>query len=286
MLVFNQYSQAQLDLQYNVRHHVPDFLHYLTSWETRSRITEQRRRIIKNVLYGELDREYIDAFPSETANAKTLIFIHGGYWRTFDTSLFYFIADAFGDYGITTVLINYPLAPNASMDQIVVSCHRAMAWLTDNLRKLNGDPEKCYVVGYSAGAHLAAMMGAAAKNHDHLNLADNLCLISGLFDLIPLQLSYLNESLQMDSLIAERNSPVLQAPDPKVTALIAVGTEETEEFRRQSMTLHSRWQGVARSVDLLTIPHLNHFSILDSLTDKNSMLHLAICRLMGLTSLH
>lgn len=285
MLVFNQYTQTELDLQYNIRHHVRDFQHYLTSWETQSRKTEEKRRIIKKVPYGDLDREYIDAFPSETANAKTLIFLHGGYWRTFDTSLFYFIAAAFGDYDITTILINYPLAPHASMDQIVVSCHRAMEWLHRNLRKLNGNPEKSFVVGFSAGAHLAAMMGSSSKSNENSNFAHNMCLISGLFDLIPLQLSYLNESLQMNSLIAERNSPVLHAPDPQIAALIAVGTDETEEFNRQSQTLHSAWKGLARSVNLMAIPHLNHFSILDSLTDKNSMLHTAICRQMGLAGL-
>lgn len=282
MLVFNDYNQAQLDLQYNVRHHVPDFQNYLSKWESQSKETGQKRRIIKNIKYGDFDREYVDVFPADSHDAKTLIFIHGGYWRTFDTSLFYFIAEAFSQYNITTILINYPLTPHASMDLIVASCHRAMEWLHHSLPKFNGDPERCFMVGYSAGAHLAAMLSSSTNNNIGMNFARDLCLISGLFDLIPLQLSYLNESLQMNSAIAERNSPILRTPGPQISALIAVGTDETEEFNRQSRTLYAAWRGTVQSANLMEIPHLNHFSILDSLSDTRSVLHTSIRNRMGI----
>ena len=55
--------------------------------------------------------------------------------------LFHFIAGAFSDYGITTVLINYPLAPHVSMDEIVKSCTGAIKWISKNVESFNGNPD-------------------------------------------------------------------------------------------------------------------------------------------------
>jgi arylformamidase len=281
MLVYKQYTQEQLDLQYNNRHHVPDFERYLNRWEVLSRAVEHkldRRR----KWYGEMEREYIDIFPAAHPNAKSLVFIHGGYWRTFDTSIFYFVADAFAAYGITTALINYPLAPLATIDQIVASCRAAMEWLHDNLRGVNGDPAETCLLGHSAGAHLAAMMNAKSSTEGQGNFAKSMCLVSGLFNLIPIQASVLNESLKMDRTTASRNSPAFLPPSDNKLTTVAFGTDETDEFRAQSQELVSCWSKASRGIELLQIPGLNHFSIMDSIMDATTPLHRAICQMMQL----
>ncbi len=110
MSIYKQYSQEQLDLQYNNRYHVPDFETSLSGWETLSRSAEEKYRVLKDIPYGILQRETLDVFPSPHPHSKTLVFIHGGYWQMFDKSSFHFIGGAFSRYGITTVIINYPLA--------------------------------------------------------------------------------------------------------------------------------------------------------------------------------
>ena len=158
MPVYKQFDQAALNSQYNLRAHVPDFAFYLERCEMLSRETEKEFYSIKDLSYGSLPREKLDIYPSENPSSKTLVFIHGGYWQRFGKADFQFIAKAFQPYGITTVLIQYPLAPEFSMDQMVVSCQRALDWLVHNLSKYNGDPAQIYLAGHSAGAHLAAML--------------------------------------------------------------------------------------------------------------------------------
>jgi len=209
-----------------------------------------------------------------------LVFIHGGYWQMFDKTTFHFIAEAFLLHNITTVLINYPLAPAANMDEIVASCRKAMLWLQQNIAAFNADPQHVYVVGHSAGAHLAAMLIEKewAKKMQHF--IKGICLISGLFDLIPIQLSYVNEVLQMDKEMAIRNSPIQLVSTQPCRLLVAVGTAETEEFKVQGRGLYTNWKGQATSIELLEIPGLNHYSIIDSLVDENKLLHAAIVKLM------
>lgn len=279
MFVYKQYDQEQLDLQYNNRHHVPDFESYLAKWESLSRLAEKKLRVRKEIPYGDLPRETLDVFPAQEANAKMLIFIHGGYWHLFDKSLFYFVADAFGKYGITTILLNYPLAPAVTMDQIVASCRKAVRWVHQHGDEVNGDPDQLYVAGHSAGAHLACMI-LASEAQPGQGMVKGVCAISGLYNLVPIQRSYVNNFLGMDDAMAMRNSPAQRMLQNFCPMILAVGTAETEEFKQQSIAFVSEWGPEFSSMELLALPGLNHFSILDSLSDPEATLHHAICNMM------
>src|SRR4051812_34711153 len=263
MLIYKNYDQEALDRQYNNRLNVPDFATYLDRWEVLSRETEQMFICIKDLQYDELPRERLDVYPSNFPNATTLVFIHGGYWHLFDKASFQFIAKAFQPYGITTVLINYPLAPANTIDQLVSSCRKAIVWLYENLSAFNGNPDAIFVAGHSAGGHLAAML--METNWAQLNiklpvdLVKGTVAISGIFNLIPIQLSYLNKILNLDSEAVTRNSPVCLDQVKPSPLILAVGKEESQEFNDQSAQLYSYRKAAGFSAQLLQMPGQNHF---------------------------
>lgn len=280
MIIYKQYNQEQLDNQYNNRLHVPDFATYLERWDKLSEAARAEHAYIKDLQYGDHPRECLDIFCSNKPAAKVLVFIHGGYWQLFDKTKFHFIAEAFLQYNITTVLINYPLAPAATMDEIVASCSKAMLWLQQNLAAYNVTTNDVYIAGHSAGAHLAAMMICKEANQLQ-NFIKGICLLSGLFNLIPIQLSNKNEVLQMDRKMAIKNSPIELLPAQICPLLIAVGAAETQEFKDQSREFYKHCKNQT-SVELLELPDLNHFSVLDALVDETALLHKAMVKMTGL----
>ena len=279
MIIYKKYDQEQLDLQYNNRFQVPDFKNHLAQWEILSRLAEKKYRVIKDIPYSNKPRECLDVFPSPEKGSKTLVFIHGGYWQKFDKSSFHFIAGAFADYGITTVIINYPLIPAVNMDQVVQSCRKAVDWIYFNIVQWNGDPDQIYIAGHSAGAHLAATLMIVEKQ-SRKTFIKGVCAISGIYNLIPIQLSNINDVLKMDKEAATRNSPAFKEPIELYLLLLAVGGAETTEFLDQSRELNTKWKNKTNSTELMVIPGLNHFSILDSFCDTNSLLHNSMCKLM------
>jgi len=276
--VYRQYSQEQLNDQYNTRLRVPDYADYFERWERLSGQARQQNTILKDISFGEHPKECMDIFPSQLPLSKTIVFIHGGYWHLLDKAMFHFLADHFLKYDVTTVLINYPLAPEALIDEIVLSCQKAIRWLYDNIVQFNGDSSQLYVLGHSAGGHLASMLLVEKE----LKFIKAVISLSGLFRLEPVMLSYHNDAIGMNHDTAIRNSPVLLKPVHDCPVLLSAGTEETEEFKTQSEELYDCWKSKCNNIEMLKVPGENHYSILDAVIDKNSVLQKSIIRLMEL----
>ena len=276
MNVYKHYNQEQLNDQYNTRLHVPDYANYFDRWERISRLTTELNTYLKDIPYGDHPEERLDIFPSKIPHSKTLVFIHGGYWHLFDKAMFHFLAGHFLKYNVTTVLLNYPLAPQSSMDEIVASCRKAIRWLHDNMMRFNGDPSGLFLLGHSAGGHLAYMLLVEAE----AKFVKAAISLSGLFRLEPVMLSYLNDSIGMDRENAIRNSPVFLKPANDCPLLLVTGTDETDEFKAQSEALYKSWKSKNGNIEYLNVPQKNHYSILDAVVDKDSILRAAMIRLM------
>lgn len=287
MIIYKQYTQQDLDKQYNNRAAVPDFAQIVAQWQQQSQAVRQKSAIIADLPYGNHQREQLDIFPAGQSDAPVQVFFHGGYWQAMDKSVFHFIAESFVSQGITTVLVNYPLMPQVTMTQLVDACRRAMAWLYRHLADYDANPDKIYISGHSAGGHIVAMLITTHWPQLDESLPNQLikggCAISGLFNLEPIRLCYLNDVLAMDQAMARQNSPVFLSPAGHSPLIVTVGGLESNEYHAQSQELVDAWQKHPLPITHLPVPNANHFSILDHLTDETKLLRQTILKQMQLT---
>ena len=222
--------------------------------------------------YGNGPRQRLDVFPCGTAGAPTLVFIHGGYWQQNDKEPFAFIGEGLLPAGFNLAVVEYTLAPAARMDAIVAEIRASVAWVADHAKELGGDPGRVFVSGHSAGGHLTAMAMTDAR------VAGGLA-ISGIYDLEPIRLNYLNEKLGLDSAEAQRNSPMLHLPPRSAPLVVAVGLGELPELIRQSSEFATAWQKRGLPGQYLPIVGHDHFSILDELARPEGKLVAALTTL-------
>jgi arylformamidase len=245
MTIYKDYDQQALDSQYNNRARVPEFEQIIQQWEQDSEALRQRVQFQADLAYGPHPRELVDIFPASRPGAPVHAFIHGGYWRSLERRLFHFIVEGFITRDVTYVAVNYPLAPQVTMDDIVASCRQAMIWLYHNITQYNGDPDKIYISGHSAGGHLVAMLMATGWRALAADLPSDLikggCAISGLFNLIPIGLSFVNEDVRLDEAMARRNSPQFLPPACRSPLIVAVGGAESDEYLAQSHDFATKW---------------------------------------------
>jgi len=122
----------------------------------------------KNLAYVEssaLDEQKLDVYsPANlTGKAPVLIHIHGGGWRLGDKKMTDDHGEYFASQGIVFVTLNYRLSPKYKHPAHIEDCAAGVAWVIKNLDKLNGDKNRIYLSGHSAGAHLAALLGTGEK---------------------------------------------------------------------------------------------------------------------------
>ena len=247
-------DRAALDAAYNNGAAVPGSAQIVADWRRRSEIL---RTSSEELRYGSADRNRIDYFEAK-AGAPLLVFIHGGYWQNREKETFGFLAAGPLAHGISVALVGYTLAPEKRLDGIVAEVRAALDFLARPL----------LVSGWSAGGHLTAM----AMHHP--NVRGGLA-ISGIFDLEPVRLCYLNDKLRLDEDEARRNSPILDSSFDK-PLIVAHGTTELPELQRQSGEYARRF-----GHRLLPLAGHNHFTILEELASPGGALTAAVRDLAG-----
>lgn len=253
--------------QYNARASIPDHPYIFTRWVTESAHVRRTTLGLFDLSYGDATGERLDFFPANRRSAPLLVFIHGGWWRSLDKSDFSFIAKPYTQAGLNVALINYTLAPTASIEEITMQQLRALAWLYRSADKYDFDRERITVTGHSAGAHLTAMMMTALfpvlAGDLPVDLVKAAVLMSGLYDLDPVRhADFVNDDLQLTPERVLPLSPAFQPLSHATPFITAVGALESDEFKRQNALPGKVWQ--ANHVADIALPNANHLTICDA----------------------
>ena len=234
-----RYGRERLDNLLNPSHRAPDYEEHVARFAARSAERRTRPGAQLDVAYGDHPRERLDVFtpPGAVAPLPVNIFFHGGYWRSSEKERYSFLADTFIEAGAALVVAEYALVPSVPFDELIRQCRAALAYVYQHAAELGLDPGRIHVSGHSAGGQIVGMLMAGGWQQP-LGLADDVvrggCGISGLYDLEPIRLSYLNDTLGLDRATALRNSPSLLRPSSAAPLIAAVGGLEGEEFLRQN----------------------------------------------------
>lgn len=213
-----------------------------------------------------------------------LLFIHGGYWHSLSSKEFSFVAQGPVSEGVTTVVMNYALCPNVTIDEIVRQSRAVVAWLSDNAEQYGGDSDRIHVSGHSAGGHLTAMLLATdweAEYGKPSDVIEGACSISGLFDLEPFPYTWLQPKLQLTWGQVRRNSPIRHIPDTAPPLILTYGGEEPPEMGRQSEDFLDTWSEAGLEGQYLPQPDDNHFTAIEGFLDPESPLCTAILEQIG-----
>lgn len=282
MLVYRSYDQEQLDKQYNVRAGIPDFKEVFARWAEDSAAFRGSVPVRTDLAFGPENGQSLDYFTCGTPNKPVLLFIHGGYWQSLDKSDFSFVAKPYLKHGVNIAVVNYRLAPSVSMDAIVDDNRAALGWLYRNADALGFNKNRIFVSGHSAGGHLTAAM--VSTDWQALGLPGDLikggCAISGLYDLEPIRLCYLNKVLGLTEDQVARHSPARHLPKNKIPMILTAGGAESDEYHRLQREYAALLQGIGCSVRIAEQRDGHHFDVVDRLGDENTELFKAAVELV------
>ena len=122
---------------------------------------------IEDIPYGPDNLQRLSVYrpgnlpPNVKVTRSTIVFFYGGCWggcRIRNKEAFLFVAEAITSRGYFAILVDYRRHPAVNFPEIIDDARRAVEWVHRNIEQYGGDPQRIFLMGHSAGAHLSAML--------------------------------------------------------------------------------------------------------------------------------
>lgn len=133
----------------------------------------QNARAVRNVQYKHVqgvDSRHLslDIYASRDAKAQpVMVYLHGGGWSRGDKRAVYRKPQFFISQDYVFASVNYRLVPEGKHPNNIEDVVDAIVWIHDNIKSCGGDPDRIFLMGHSAGGHLAALASVYDIRYQH-----------------------------------------------------------------------------------------------------------------------
>ncbi len=130
-------------------------------WRARMAEGQQNAPGGQTMAYGRDGLQVLDYWPAQSQKAPLVVFVHGGGWKrgSKDNATGAAKAEHYHGLGYAFASVDYRLVPDATVEQQAQDVADALAFLRAKAMDLGFDADRIVLMGHSAGAHLAALVG-------------------------------------------------------------------------------------------------------------------------------
>ena len=225
--------------------------------------------------YGALAEQRLDLYTPTNIQASSsrklpvVIFLHGGGWNSGDKNQYRFVGAALAEQGWIGVAVNYRLYPDVKYPAFMDDAALAVKYVHDHAAEWGGDVQQIYLMGHSAGAHIALML-ALDEEFLHAAGGDSHWLrgvigIAGPYDFIPFTFDYMHDLFGPEINYA-KSQPVNYVRADAPPLLLLHGTTDTNVLPRNTIRLTAAMQRVGGNVQTHYYEGVNHTDIIAALS--------------------
>ncbi|KEH20235.1 putative alpha/Beta hydrolase [Medicago truncatula] len=115
-------------------------------------------QIHRSIVYGDKPRNRLDLFlPKNSDGPKPVVaFITGGAWIIGYKAWGSLLGQQLSERDIIVACIDYRNFPQATISDMIDDASQGISFICNNIAEYGGDPNRIYLMGQSAGAHIAA----------------------------------------------------------------------------------------------------------------------------------
>lgn len=247
-----------------------------------------------SIPYGNDPRHKLDVYyPAnfEVDKLPVLCFFHGGGWVAGEREWVGLMAPAVTEMQALLIAPSYRLAPEHPWPACFEDALQAVAWVRREISAFGGDPDRVFVGGHSAGAHLAAMAAVRAdRNSDQQGRTQPIgaCLgISGTYDMrfddpAPGSMeARIQEHLLQDPANADDASPCLELGPDTPPLLLAWGQRDFPRIQKQGKAMAEAAVSAGVEVETLALSGCDHFEAHEACGDPDGEWVTAAKRWLG-----
>jgi len=199
------------------------------------------------------------------AGAPVVVFLHGGSWRHGDRLGYRFVGQRLAAAGALVLVPDYRKAPGHAFPDFMHDAAAAVAWARDNASRLGGDPDRLFLMGHSAGAHIVALLATDGRYLAQAGLrpADlaGVVALAGPYDFLPLTDPELREVFGPEARWPE-SQPVNFVGGDEPPFLLMHGDRDRIVWPRNSERLAARLAAAGSEARYVPIEGVGHIRIL------------------------
>lgn len=219
--------------------------------------------------YGALERQRLDVYrprPADAGSTPIVVFFHGGRWSFGDKSQYRFAAQALTAQGFVAVLPNYRLYPRVRFPEFVADGAAALAWTCRHARELGGPDAPVFVMGHSAGAHIAGLLALEPTYREAAGACTPAGMIglAGPYDFLPLKADDLKDIFGPPERYA-LSQPISYADRPGPPLLLLHGRGDRTVYPKNTRNLAARARAAGTAVETREYRLIGHGGIVVAL---------------------
>lgn len=223
------------------------------------------------IAYGDHPRQRLDVHVPKTPAARrapVVVFFYGGRWQSGSRAGYRFMAEALTSLGVVTVISDYRLHPDVRFPAFVEDGARAVRWTRAHIAEYGGDPESVFVMGHSAGAHIAALLALDSRYLEAVGGSPERLAgwigLAGPYDFLPFTQDYLKDIFGPPEHYP-RSQPINFVDGGAPPTLLLHGTDDDTVLPKNTVHLAAALERAGVPVTMKLVPGKGHVSLLATL---------------------
>ena len=203
--------------------------------------------------------------PHAAANAPTIVFFYGGSWTQGHRRWYRYIGEALASHGIVAVIPGYRKFPAVRFPAFMSDAAKAVKWTFDHAAQWGGDTHRIYVMGHSAGGHIAALLACDQRYLAEVDLKPRdlagMIGLAGAYAFLP----YVEDEAEIfgDDAIGRHDSqPINFVDGDEPPMLLLQGLDDNEVKPANAEAMAERAHAVGGEATLKLYPDTDHGEIL------------------------
>jgi acetyl esterase/lipase len=221
----------------------------------------------QNIVFDVTDGLSLDVYaPPNARNAPVVVFFYGGSWKSGKRQWYRWVGEALAAQGIVTVVPDYRQWPKVRLDGFMHDGAEAVRWAHDHAGDFGGDTTHLFVMGHSAGGHIAALLTTDARWLGAVGMKprdlSGFIGLAGPYDFLPLTNDDFIDMFGQTAEQQARSQPVNFVEGDEPPALLLQGEADGTVKPSNALSLQRHYEARGEHVEVKLYPDTGHMGVL------------------------
>ncbi|MBJ7412840.1 MAG: alpha/beta hydrolase [Phenylobacterium sp.] len=228
-------------------------------------------RAAQGVAYGPGPRQTLDVYGPRGGGgqAPVAVFFYGGSWDSGRRQDYNWVGRALASRGFVAIVADYRLYPEVRYPAFLEDGALAVKWAVQHAREYGGDPDRIVLVGHSAGAYNAVMLGLDPRYLREAGVdpakVKAVAGLAGPYDFLPLEGAITRRTFG-EAADLPATQPLAHVGKTSPAAFLATGDADTVVYPRNTAALARKLREAGVPVEERHYPGVDHIRMILALS--------------------